>query len=321
MADSDSLYHRLFSYAIMIEGLVREFVPDALGADIDFARIQRVQAKFHSRTGQRRESDVIWRLPTGLGTDIYLYLLLEFQSRIDWWMAVRIQVYAGLLWQQIIGERRLKPGDRLPPVLPIVLFNGDPRWNAPAETTALVALPPGSPLWPWQPRVRYHLLDEGAFAGGDLAGRDSLVALLFRLEHCRQPQDLAALVDEVIGWFRRHPDYEKVKHLFAEVVRQAAENTKAEGVTVPEDMLEIRTMLAERAKEWRAQWIAEGLAAGKAEGKAEILLRLLGRRFGPLPPGIEEQVGAADNDLLDAWSDRLLDARTVTDVFLTDRQH
>ena len=34
MADSDSLYHRLFSYAIMIEGLVREFVPDALGADI-----------------------------------------------------------------------------------------------------------------------------------------------------------------------------------------------------------------------------------------------------------------------------------------------
>ena len=49
--------------------------------------------------------------------------------------------------------------------------------------------------------------------------------------------------------------------------------------------------------------------------------RLLGRRFGPLPPGIEEQVGAADNDLLDAWSDRLLDARTVTDVFLTDRQH
>ncbi len=32
-------------------------------------------------------------------------------------MVVRVLVYAGLLWQQIIWEQKLKRGDRLPPVL------------------------------------------------------------------------------------------------------------------------------------------------------------------------------------------------------------
>jgi len=32
----------------------------------------------------------------------HFYLLIEFQSDIDAWMAVRTQVYQGLLWQQVI---------------------------------------------------------------------------------------------------------------------------------------------------------------------------------------------------------------------------
>ena len=66
----------------MVEELVREFVPEALAAGLDFSGLQRVNPKFHfrRRSGRRREGDVIWRLPTCKGADIYLYLLLEFQS-------------------------------------------------------------------------------------------------------------------------------------------------------------------------------------------------------------------------------------------------
>ena len=69
----------------MVEGLVREFVPRKLVAGLDFSGLQRVNPKFHSdhRWARRREGDVIWRLPTREGSDIYLYLLLEFQSESD----------------------------------------------------------------------------------------------------------------------------------------------------------------------------------------------------------------------------------------------
>ena len=88
----------------MVEELVREFVPEALAAGLDFSGLQRVNPKFHirRRSARRREGDVIWRLPTCGGADIYLYLLMEFQSKSEWWMTVRTQVYQGLLWQQVI---------------------------------------------------------------------------------------------------------------------------------------------------------------------------------------------------------------------------
>ena len=144
---SDSLYHRLFSHPLMVEQLVQEFVPEGRG--LDFSRMERVNAKFHARRGRRREGDVIWRIPIRNGeADVSLYILLEFQSKADWWMVIRVMVYVGLLWQYIIREKKLKRGDALPPVLPLVLYNGDHRWNAPTDLSGLIALPhpsgPGS---------------------------------------------------------------------------------------------------------------------------------------------------------------------------------
>ncbi|MFN3076667.1 MAG: Rpn family recombination-promoting nuclease/putative transposase [Alphaproteobacteria bacterium] len=307
---TDSIYHRLFSHPIMVEQLVREFVPEAMAAGLDFSRMERVNAKFHASTGSRREGDVIWRIPTVGGEDVYLYLLCEFQSTVDWWMPVRTQVYEGLLWQHVIAEKKLKAGDRLPPVLMLLLYNGEPRWLAPADIAEMIALPPGSPLWPWQPRVRYHLLDMGAVPGDDLASRDSLAALLFRLEQPHEPDELADLIDEVVGWFRRHPGYEQLKSLFTELVRQAIEGFGT-SIAIPDDLVEMQTMLAKQGEVWKRRWLAEG----KAEGKAEIVLRQLRRKHGPLSPEIEARVRAAGSDQLDVWSERLLDARELEDMF------
>lgn len=96
---------------------MREFGPRRLVADLDFSGLQRVNPKFHPsrRSARRREADVIWRLPVRQGSDIHLYLLIEFQSEIDGWMAVRTQVYQSLLWQQVIDEHRLQAGMQLPP--------------------------------------------------------------------------------------------------------------------------------------------------------------------------------------------------------------
>jgi hypothetical protein len=46
----------------MVEEIVREFVPEALAAGLDFSGLQRVNPKFHSgrRSARRREGDVIW---------------------------------------------------------------------------------------------------------------------------------------------------------------------------------------------------------------------------------------------------------------------
>ena len=324
MPDSDSLYHRMFSYPIMVEQLVREFVPEVMAVDLDFSRMELVNVKYHSRKGKRRESDVVWRMPTKAGAEIYIYLLFEFQSTIYWWMVVRIQVYVGMLWQQIIKEKKLKEGDTLPTVLPIVLYNGTQKWDAPRTVTELMAVSADSPLWPWQPKVQYYLLDEGAFPRDELARRETLAALLFRLEHCHHFDDLRDLIEVVIGWFRDHPGYEDLKLLFTELIQQMIKGTGMP-VPIPHELMEMKTMFATLGQEWKRQWKAEGIAEGKAEGlvegKASTLLRQLGRRFPMFPSHIETLVRAATNDQLDEWSDRILDARELSDVFGPDWQH
>jgi hypothetical protein len=313
---TDTLYHRLFSHPVMVEQLVRDFVPEAMSAGILFKDMQRVNAKFHAAENKRREGDVIWRLPTHSGTDIVLYMLLEFQSQTDWWMAVRAQVYEGLLFQHIIAEKKLKTGDQLPPVLLLVLYNGEPRWSAPTGLADLIALPTDSPLWPWQPRVRYHVLDMGAFPDDDLAHRKSLAALLFRLEHRHEPEVLAGLIDEVIGWFRQHPGYDELKRIFTGLVKQAIEGVGVM-IALPDDLMEMRTMLATQGEAWKRQWKAEG----EIKGQARSLLRLLEKRFGPASEAVRTRIAAADSVGLDRWLDRVLDAPTVDAVFTEDTSH
>lgn len=299
----------------MVTHLLRDFVPEAMSARLDCSRMERVNAKFHGGRGRRREGDIIWRIPTIDGSDFYLCILLEFQSTIDWWMVTRVMAYIGLLWQQIIRDTKLTRGALLPAVLPVVIYNGGPRWDAPVAVSDLIGLPPGSPLWGWQPQVRYYLLDEGAFPGDELARRDGLAALLFRLENSREPEDLLAVIDEILAWFQRHPDYDALKRVFAEVVRQALPETASETVPFPEGMLEMRAMLATKIPEWQRQWKAEGEAKGEAKGRAEMLIEMVELRFGPLSREITDRVRAADSNQLHEWSKRFVNARELTNVF------
>ena len=86
--------------------------------------MERINAKFHSDAFERRDGDIIVRIPF-LATpeqEIYLFLLLEFQSTIDPWMALRFGTYAHLLYEQLMKEHKLSADGRLPPVFPLLLY-------------------------------------------------------------------------------------------------------------------------------------------------------------------------------------------------------
>jgi hypothetical protein len=312
MADHDSLYRRLFDNPDMVGELLREFLAGPWLDDLDLGGMTRENATFHAGTGDRRESDMVWRVPRRDGGDTYLLLLLEFQSTSDHWMALRVLVYAGLLWQHLVNEKRLPPDGRLPPILPVVLYNGDRRWAAPLALHELVGLQGDSPLWQWQPAMRYQIVDEGAFPEDDLAGRDALLALLFRLESSPDPAQAVVLTDAVLSWFRRHPGFERVRSVFVEMLR-ALLAPLAPGVRVPDELLEMRNMLATRWEVWERNRDQE-LREGEQRGEANLLRRLLERRFGALPDWARDRIATADSAALEEWGLRVLDAASLDDV-------
>jgi Domain of unknown function (DUF4351) len=72
---------------------------------------------------------------------------------------------------------------------------------------------------------------------------------------------------------------------------------------------------AEGRAQGHANGRAEGLAEGVGKGTARTLVRLLTRKFGTVPDGMRERIDAAPLEQLEAWSDRVLDAETLDEVF------
>jgi hypothetical protein len=230
-------------------------------------------------------------------------------------LAVSRHIYA-------IDEHPLKAGTRLPPLLLLVLYNGQQRWKAATTGRELIALSPDSTLWPWQPHGRYYLCDMGAFPQEELARRSSLVALLFRLERRHSTEELKGLVDEVIGWFRRVTGYQRLRRVFTELIREALARHRAK-VPGSRSLFEMRSMLTIDNTAWHAQlrskFMAEGMAKGVAEGKAAALISLLEGRFGVVAPNQQKRIRGARVLTLDRWFKRAIVAPNLPSVFRARR--
>lgn len=153
----DSAYKLLFSHPLMVRELLEGFVREDWVWRLDFATLERVNGRYVDDRLRQRADDIVWRVRMADGGGwLYLYLLLEFQSRSDRWMALRLMQYVGLLWQELVRSGGLAPGSRLPPVFPVVIY-----WGAPQVLQPLLAAPAGSALAGYQPQFRYFLFDEG----------------------------------------------------------------------------------------------------------------------------------------------------------------
>ena len=65
------------------------------------------------------------------------------------------------------------------------------------------------------------------------------------------------------------------------------------------------------------QWKQEGRMEGEAKGRNAILSRLLTKRFGSniFDISLQERLRNATPEQLDRWAERILDAKTLEEVF------
>jgi hypothetical protein len=132
---------------------------------------------------------------------------------------------------------------------------------------------------------------------------------------------VVALADEVLAWFARHSGFSGLRSVFADILGGLL-GPLAPDVRVPRGLSEVRNMLATRAETWKQQWLHEGRQEGRQEGEqmgrrageAALLLRLLERRFGPLPDWAKDRIAGADTVTLEEWGLRVLDAGSLDAV-------
>ncbi len=78
----DNSYKLLFSHPEMVRDLLQGFVNEPWLAELDLDSLEKVSGSYVADDLRDREDDIIWRVRFR-DRWLYLYLLLEFQSRID----------------------------------------------------------------------------------------------------------------------------------------------------------------------------------------------------------------------------------------------
>ena len=325
----DSGYRHLFAAPAMMRDLLTGFVPHEWVGQADFSTLERVNGSYVSDDLRARHDDMVWRIRL-CGRWFYVYLLLEFQSYPDRWMALRMHVYTGLLYQDLIARRELGQPGLLPAVLPIVLYNGQRTWRAAEHLDALQEVsPPG--LAAYRAQARYLLIDERRFSQAHLPLRN-LVAALFRLEQARTPEDYVQVIKHLRQWLAGDEHTRTRRAFTLWLQRRLRAHLPADTIERTLELEEIETMFPDTilkeerrrgVKEGRLEGQHEGLLEGRLQGQHEgrqeatrkALVRLLERRFGAVSPDDEERIAMADYDTLQRWFDRAIDAADVPTVF------
>jgi hypothetical protein len=227
------------------------------------------------------------------------------------------------LYDHLVCSKTVDPADGLPPVLPIVIYNGDARWKHSPEIFDLIQ-PHPAVLTEFQPKLKFWLLDEGRFSAEYLEGLQRVMAAIFRMEHTHDTEDAKRAIRYLGQAVAQSPFKQTIDRAVMQWMQYRL-SRKMPGLPLPglDDMLKGTEMLETNIDQWKAKAIAEGmrlgeqkgLQIGKLEGEARALQRLLSQRFGTIPMAIGERIAAADLAQVEAWFDAALTAPDMASVF------
>ncbi|KAA3662163.1 MAG: hypothetical protein DWQ10_03050 [Calditrichaeota bacterium] len=211
--------------------------------------------------------------------DAYVMILLEFQSRVDYFMSLRILNYVTNFYMDYVqNNTKLR---KLPALFPIMLYNGNSKWRAPTKITELIEN--GQLPGKHQIRFEYFKIAENEYSKQKLLKMRNLVSTLFLAE---THYDIELLKDEFVKLFEREEDKSSISLIlnwFLQLKRfgRIEEKDYKAFERVYKEKEEVHEMLITALKKEKEEYFRQGKAEGKEEEKAlrnqeiaKVLLRL-----------------------------------------------
>ncbi|MBN1203396.1 MAG: Rpn family recombination-promoting nuclease/putative transposase [Myxococcaceae bacterium] len=314
---------------------LRAALPPELVSRVDWSTLRREPGSVVDTQLRETESDLLFSAHLRGGGSLLFYVLIEHQSSVDRWMALRMLRY---VVRQLERWRLDHPeSTQLPIILPLVLYHGpEGSWTAPRQVEELFEMPDEGVLPErWRtlvPRFEYQVDDLTVERAESLMERPGppLVRLALLALRYGRTEDLAERLPDWTALFAQveaapngFEEFRTVVHYLLLVGDKAAR-----GATV--DVL-VSVAGAQRAEELMATWSeeliekgrqrgriegrAEGQAEGLAKARAEDVLRILSARGVPVDEKARQRIlTCTEMATLDRWFDKALTATRLAEV-------
>lgn len=334
----DNFYHQFFSNAEVVADLLRMLHVDLFN-ELDIHSLTHVSNEFISADMRARRGDVFWKvkwhkknLATKDNTNsikedgwLYIYILLEFKSNQDRFCLLQVLEYLALAYRSLEQNGGLTATRKLPPLLPIVLYNGDTPWKQPKTLAKLIE--PGPEFFkPYIPEFNLFVLDENDYQDAPLE-TNSLVSAIFKFENTRELANLHKLGAAFLAWFNAHPN-QQLKESIITWIKHSLKNVLSPDILDQINTIEeLSPMFATRAQAFLYEKTQTAWQGGKQEGHQEgrqalqnLLLKTLNRFGQPIPDYALTLIADADLHHLQALIDQALDSHDLHAWLETLRQ-
>jgi len=282
----DRGYRFLFQDPVLLGQLLTTCVDAPWVQEIDLTSIEPFSTSHIDKRLVRRDDDFVAKIRFR-GRDAYLVILLEFQSTPDRFMALRLLTYQCLVWASLLD--RDPDMEFLPPIFPLVLYNGDQDWAGPLQLADLADPLAREHLAAHVPAYAFHLIDEHAFSKDTLELASNFISIIFTVETARA-QELLQQLSPLMQWLhsltRDHPETAQrvldwIRVRFHEDNRRAGE-IQIQEIATPEELESMLDRTIRELKDMgRQEGRQEGLQEGLQEAQRRIAAKLLAEGLSP----------------------------------------
>ena len=311
------------------EGMMREFLdkhlPRELLQGLDMSGVVEVKTEYRDpKFRVVRHVDLMWKVPFR-DSWLYLLVLFEAQSTVDWRMPVSILLGTALVYREELKKPEVQKSRKLPPVLPIVVHVGTEAWNAPTSLEELLPEEAAS-FVPFALGSKFLLVSEAEEAR-NLERADTPRTAALKLRYARDHREFR----EALERFKELvPDDNPSRQALVAWVRSSlidagAKEEKMAELRELEDLKRpaVDSFWAKGIRGARREGRKEGRKEGREEGREEarheqrtMLVRQALRRFGAETAEALAAIlaGVSDRGRLDEVADLVVDCDSGRDL-------
>ncbi|GEA30014.1 Rpn family recombination-promoting nuclease/putative transposase [Clostridium diolis] len=112
--------------------MIQSFGESPWGKDITEDNMELVNKSYILSDYEELESDIVYKANIE-DKEVIFYILLEFQSYVDYSIPIRLFMYMSEIWREVLKNTKKidvkSKGFKLPAIVPIVSYNGGYKWT------------------------------------------------------------------------------------------------------------------------------------------------------------------------------------------------
>ncbi|WP_074042224.1 Rpn family recombination-promoting nuclease/putative transposase [Desnuesiella massiliensis] len=277
----DKSYKDLFSNKEILATMVQSFVKSSWKEEITKDNIELVNKSYILSDYEELESDVVYKANID-NKEVIFYILLEFQSYVDYSMPIRLFLYMSEIWREVLrnSERsQVRSKDfKLPAIVPIVLYNGEYKWTVEKKFKNVINKSElfGNNIIDFE----YILIDINKYEKEELMELGNIASAIFLLDQKVDIEEFIERVKDIALDFNNLNEEQKmlIRHWLRNTLSEEIKDKIGEGIEniliANKEEVNIMTSnisktIKETFEKAREEGIEEGREQGREQGREE----------------------------------------------------